>query len=243
MKKIVILTVLLSAIFFASCENLGELAQEKSVTKEDLDNDIAKESYAIGLDMATNLKGRGLEINPNIFFAGFNAGLAGTGALIDDEEKQGILMAMQSKMMQKMQEEMKMKASEAKEKGKKFLEENKGKEGVQTTESGLQYSVEKEGTGPKPAPEDTVEVHYKGTLLNGEVFDSSYDRGETVKFPLNRVIPGWTEGLQLMNKGAKYKLWIPSDLGYGDTGNQRIGPGETLIFEVELISFEKAAQK
>ena len=242
MKKTLILMMFLMLVSFTGCEKLGKMAEEKSVTKQDLENDIAKESYAIGLDMATNLKNRGLEIEPRIFSAGFKAGISGSEALLNDEEKQTVLMAMQTKMMQKMQAEMQEKAGEAKEKGKKFLEENKGKEGVKVTESGLQYLVEKEGTGPTPAAEDTVEVHYRGTLLNGEEFDSSYSRGETVKFPLNRVIPGWTEGLQLMNKGAKYKFFIPSDLAYGDTGNQRIGPGETLIFDVELISFEKAGK-
>jgi len=243
MKKIVFIVLVIMVALFSGCEKLSKMAEEKSVTKQDLNTDTAKESYAIGLDMATNLKSRGIDIEPHVFFAGFNTGLSGAAALIDEEEKQNILMGMQTKMMQRMQEEMKQKAEGSKQEGLRFLEENKGKEGVKTTESGLQYLVEKEGTGPKPAAEDIVEVHYKGTLLNGDVFDSSYDRGQTVKFPLNRVIPGWTEGLQLMNKGAKYKFWIPSDLAYGDTGNQRIGPGETLIFEVELISFEKAPQK
>lgn len=243
MKKTLILAVFLMLIPFIGCEKLEKMAEKKGVTKQDLETDIAKESYAIGLDMATNLKSRGLEIDPDIFSAGFNAGISGSEALITDEEKQTILTEMQSKMMQKMQEEMQQKAGAAKEKGKKFLEENKKKEGVKVTDSGLQYIVEKEGTGPTPSAEDTVEVHYKGTLLNGEEFDSSYSRGETVKFPLNRVIPGWTEGLQLMNKGAKYKFFVPSDLAYGDRGNQRIGPGETLIFDVELISFEKAQKK
>jgi FKBP-type peptidyl-prolyl cis-trans isomerase FklB len=121
--------------------------------------------------------------------------------------------------------------------GKQFLEENAKKPGIQTTPSGLQYEVLREGTGPKPAANSTVEVHYEGRLINGKVFDSSYERKETISFPLNRVIPGWTEGLQLMPTGAKYRLYIPSELGYGARGaGGDIPPHATLIFDVELIS-------
>ena len=127
------------------------------------------------------------------------------------------------------------------EDGKKFLDENKAKPGVVTTESGLQYEVLTPGSGEKPAAEDTVEVDYVGTLIDGKEFDSSYKRGESLKFPLNRVIPGWTEGVQLMPVGAKYKFVIPANLAYGDRDNGTIPPNSTLIFEVELKSIEKAA--
>jgi len=123
------------------------------------------------------------------------------------------------------------------EAGKKFLEENAQKEGITKTASGLQYEVLQEGTGPKPGPTSTVEVHYEGRLINGKVFDSSYQRKETISFPLNRVIAGWTEGLQLMPTGAKYRLYIPSELGYGTRGaGGDIPPDSALIFDVELIS-------
>jgi len=123
------------------------------------------------------------------------------------------------------------------EAGKKFLEENGKKEGVKTSASGLQYEVLREGAGPKPGATSTVEVHYEGRLINGKVFDSSYQRNETISFPLNRVIPGWTEGLQLMPTGAKYRLYIPSELGYGARGaGADIPPNSDLIFDVELIS-------
>ena len=123
------------------------------------------------------------------------------------------------------------------EAGKKFLEENALKEGITKTASGLQYEVLQEGTGPKPGPTSTVEVHYEGRLINGKVFDSSYQRKETISFPLNRVIAGWTEGLQLMPAGAKYRLYIPSELGYGARGaGGDIPPHSALIFDVELIS-------
>ena len=170
--------------------------------------------------------------------AGFKAGQEGN-ALFTEEEKAAALNELQQEMMKKMQEEMTKKAADNKAKGQAFLDENKAKEGVKVTASGLQYVVEQEGKGPNPGAEDTVEVHYKGTLLDGTEFDSSYKRNQPAKFPLNRVIPGWTEGMQLMNKGAKFKFFIPSDLAYGDYGNQNIGPGETLIFEVELLSIEK----
>lgn len=127
-------------------------------------------------------------------------------------------------------------AQSAKERGEKFLEENAGKEGVKTTASGLQYEVIKEGTGKSPKATDTVVVHYRGTLLDGTEFDSSFKRNEPAEFPLNRVIPGWTEGVQLMKEGAKYRFFIPSKLGYGSRGAGRaIGPDETLIFEIELL--------
>ena len=127
-----------------------------------------------------------------------------------------------------------------KEEGIKFLQENAKKTGVKTTKSGLQYKVIKEGTGPSPKEADTVKVHYRGRLINGTEFDSSYSRGEPAVFPLNRVIKGWTEGLQLMKVGGKYELYIPPELAYGDKGaGSTIGPGATLIFEVELLGIEK----
>jgi FKBP-type peptidyl-prolyl cis-trans isomerase len=142
-------------------------------------------------------------------------------------------------MMAKAQAESQKKGEGNKVKGEKFLAENKNAKGVTTTASGLQYSVIKEGTGPKPTASSTVKVHYTGKLLDGTTFDSSVDRGEPVEFPLNGVIPGWTEGLQLMNKGAKYKLYIPANLAYGDRGaGNAIGPNETLIFEVELLEIK-----
>jgi len=238
MKKISVIFMAVAVFAVIGCQMPAQNA-EKPVTKEDVQAGIGKSSYALGQDIATNFKNRGLELDMRTFIAGFKAGQEGT-ALFTEEEKMEALNELQQEMMKKMQEEMVKKAADNKAKGQAFLDENKAKEGVKVTESGLQYVVEQEGKGPNPGAEDTVEVHYKGTLLDGTEFDSSYKRNQPAKFPLNRVIPGWTEGMQLMNKGAKFKFFIPSDLAYGDYGNQNIGPGETLIFEVELLSIEKA---
>jgi len=240
MKKLISLMIFVAIATMVSCQMPQAKTQEVPVTKKDLEKDQAKYSYALGLDVSMNFKQRDMDIDQKFFLEGFKAGMDGKTALMNEEEKAAALQEFQTKMMEKMQEDMTKKAAANKEKGKKFLEENKKKEGVKVTESGLQYLVLTEGKGPKPAAEDMVEVHYKGTLLDGTEFDSSYKREQTAKFPLNRVIKGWTEGLQLMNKGAKFKFFIPADIAYGDRGNSKIGPGETLVFEVELINFEKA---
>lgn len=238
MRKISVFLLAVASLAMISCQMPVQNA-EKPVVKEDIQTGIGKNSYALGLDIATNFKTRGLELDMRTFVAGFKGGIEGN-ALITEEEKTAALSELQQEMMKKMQEDMTKKAAENKAKGQAFLDENKTKEGVKVTESGLQYIVEKEGTGKNPGAEDTVEVHYKGTLLDGTEFDSSYKREQPAKFPLNRVIKGWTEGMQLMSKGSKFHFFIPSDLAYGDYGNQNIGPGETLIFEVELLSIEKA---
>lgn len=240
MKKISVFLFAAAALAIISCQMPSQKPEEKPVVKEDIQEGLNKRSYALGLDISTNFKSRGVELDMRTFIAGFKSGIDGN-ALITEEEKMTALNELQQEMMKKMQEEMTQKSSANKEKGLKFLEENKTKEGVKVTESGLQYIVEQEGTGPNPKAEDTVEVHYTGTLLDGTEFDSSVKRGQPAKFPLNRVIKGWTEGLQLMKKGAKFKFFIPSDLAYGDYGSQNIGPGETLVFEVELLSIEKSA--
>lgn len=196
-------------------------------------------SYIIGHDIGKNLKTNEIAINKDIFNAGLTNGLSGNDSLLSEEATGKVMMQFQQEMMAKREQATAAVASEEKAKGKAFLEENKKQEGVIETPSGLQYKVITEGTGENPAPTDVVEVHYTGKLIDGTVFDSSVERGETVKFPLNGVIPGWTEGLQLMKPGAKYMLYIPSDLAYGDRGTGPIPGGATLIFEVELISIEK----
>ena len=186
-----------------------------------------KLSYAWGLAMGSQLKGMGVEtINFEDYIDAVKAVFEGKEPAVSPEEAQKIINEYLTELQEKA-----FKA--AKEIGAKFLEENGKKEGVHTTASGLQYIIDKEGTGKQPTATDNVTVHYTGRLLDGKVFDSSVARGEPATFPLNRVIPGWTEGLQLMKEGAKYTFFIPSDLAYGAQGAGRdIPPHSTLIFEV-----------
>lgn len=193
-----------------------------------------KLSYAWGLAMGQQLSGMGVkDLNVEDYAAAVKAVFEGTESAIPFEEAQTLI----NEYLQNLEEEMTKAAREA---GEKFLEENKKNEGVKVTASGLQYVVEKEGEGAQPTATDEVTVHYTGKLLNGQVFDSSVQRGEPATFPLNRVIPGWTEGVQLMKEGAKYTFFIPSDLAYGPQGiPNAIPPHSTLIFEVELIKVIK----
>ena len=185
-----------------------------------------KSSYAIGANWGTNLKN-------DAFMQGFRDGLAGQNQF-SDQEMQVIFQELQQDIMNKRNNQVEVE----KAMGRKFLEDNKNKDGVHVTESGLQYKVINEGSGAKPTATSKVTVHYKGSLLDGTVFDSTEKSGQPISFPLDRVIPGWTEGLQLMSPGAKYIFYIPSELGYGDNGAPGAIPGgATLIFEVELISF------
>ncbi len=228
-------------MFFCACGNCAE----GNITKEKIDSDKqVKFGYALGSDVGRNLKRQNFDFDTAAFLAGFKAAFTGSESKMTEEEIGTALQEFQTEMITKMAEERQKQAAENKETGDKFLAENKTKEGVKTTESGLQYIVEKEGEGESPAAEDIVEVHYRGTLLDGTEFDSSYKREQPAKFPLNRVIKGWTEGVQLMKKGAKYKFFIPPELAYGEGGaGEQIGPNSTLIFEVELLSFEKAPKK
>ncbi|MDB5226919.1 MAG: Peptidylprolyl isomerase [Bacteroidota bacterium] len=193
-------------------------------------------SYAIGLQMGQNLKANGLDstVNIDMLARGLYEAMNNKKQLFTGDTITGILMKHFNPQMY-----ASMKANE--EKTKKFLDENGKRPGVKTTASGLQYEVITEGTGEKPKISDVVKVDYTGTLLDGTVFDSSVKRGEPATFPLNGVIPGWSEGLQLMTVGSKYKLYIPGKLAYGAQGQQQagIGPNETLVFEVELKSIEK----
>lgn len=190
-------------------------------------------SYFTGYKIGSSFAANGIdELDKNEALAGINDAKEGKEPRLDENARKAVMEAMDEKAQAK----AKAKAEAVKVESKKFLEENAKKEGVKTTESGLQYTVIKEGEGAKPKATDTVKVHYKGTLVDGTEFDSSYKRGEPISFPLNGVIKGWTEGLQLMPVGSTYRFFIPSDLGYGDRGaGADIPGGAALIFDVELI--------
>lgn len=219
----------ISLALLSGCKQSQETSKQIS-----MENELDKVSYSLGVNVGKNIKQQGLkEINTEAFAQAIADVYADNTLLIDDEEAGATLQS----YFQKLEEE---KFAANIEEGKKFLEMNKQNEGVVELPSGLQYQVITEGNGPKPGPTDKVKTHYHGTLLDGTVFDSSVDRGEPISFPVNGVIKGWTEALQLMSVGSKWKLFIPSDLAYGARGaGGAIGPHSTLIFEVELLDIEK----
>jgi FKBP-type peptidyl-prolyl cis-trans isomerase FklB len=230
------LIICFAAIFVAS---IG-LAQDKTQLKDQKD----KASYSIGHDIGSTFKKQNVELNLDAMVAGMKDALAGKEPALSKEERDKTLEAFQKEMTEKQAALSKAAADKNLADGEKFLAENKKKEGVKTTASGLQYKVLKEGTGPSPKETDLVVTNYKGTLLDGTEFDSSYKRNEPATFPVNRVIKGWTEALQLMKVGSKYQLFIPSSLAYAERGAGReIGPNSTLIFEVELLSIKPPEPK
>lgn len=195
--------------------------------------------YSFGYLQGTNLANQGIDdINMNNYVAGFMTAMdEADSSVINDEDMQALIQSYFQELQMQQMEERAAQADVNIEQGQAFLEENLQNSDVTETESGLQYRVLEEGDGPKPEATDRVQVHYEGSLINDEVFDSSYDRGEPVTFPLNQVIPGWTEGVQLMSVGSKYQFFIPADLAYGNNPPQGsiIEPGSVLIFEVELL--------
>ena len=211
---------------------LPVLGQEKSPQLKDQKDKV---SYSIGMNIGLNLSRQKVDINPDILAAGIKDTIAGKPQLTQDQVKE---------VMAQFEKDMEQKQKDAGEKNKtegaKFLEENKKKPGVKATASGLQYKVEKEGTGPQPKATDMVTVNYRGTLIDGTEFDSSYKRGQPATFPLNGVIKGWTEGVQLMKVGSKYQFFVPSNLAYGERAvGPDIAPNATLIFEVELLDVKQ----
>jgi FKBP-type peptidyl-prolyl cis-trans isomerase len=199
-----------------------------------------KFSYALGMSngkrLAESLRKNSVPFDPAILSRGLKDGLTGAKTLLTDEEAQAVVQSVQKDVQAKQQERMKEAAGSNQKEGEDFLAANKSKEGVVALPSGLQYKILKAGTGAKPTAADAVVCNYRGTLVNGTEFDSSYKRGQPATFPVTGVIKGWTEALQLMPVGSKWQLFIPPDLAYGERGNQGIGPSSTLIFEVELIS-------
>ena len=230
-----ILALVLVAGFAAACAK-----QDGDSASTELTTDPQKFGYAIGVDIGKSLKPVKDEVDVNALVAGMKETLDGKEPRLTDEVREQVKADITRKLQQKQMEERVAKAKTAKEAGEKFLADNGKREGVKTTASGLQYEVLTEGSGASPKTSDKVKVHYKGTLIDGTEFDSSYARGQPVEFPLGNVIPGWTEGLQLMKVGGKSKLFIPSNLAYGERGaGAKIGPNETLVFEVELLNIEK----
>jgi FKBP-type peptidyl-prolyl cis-trans isomerase FkpA len=239
MKRLIIVfvsAVLLIAVNANCTKSTEEGSTGKTVSLETLKQ---KGSYIMGYQQGHNLKMREFdtEIEMDAFIQGIKDGLKGE-TKIEEQKMNEIFREFFQGIRERMDTKRKSLGEKNKAEGEQWLKENAQKEGIIVTASGLQYRVLTEGTGPKPNPTDTVTVHYKGTLIDGTEFDSSYSRGEPASFPLNRVIAGWTEGLQLMSKGAKYKFFIPSNLGYGERGQGSvIGPNSVLVFEVELLDF------
>ena len=199
-----------------------------------------KLGYAIGMNIGMNMKQQAIEADPDQIAAGMMAALKGEETLLSQQEMAQILTAYQQEMQMKQMAEAAAVAEENTKKAEAFLAENSKKDGVKTLPSGLQYKVISSGSGASPKPESMVEVHYKGTLIDGTEFDSSYKRGEPASFPVGGVIPGWTEALQLMQEGAKWELVIPPALAYGERGAPPvIPPNSALVFEVELLKIKE----
>lgn len=199
-----------------------------------------KVSYIIGTDIGNNFKKQGIDIEPDILMKGIKDALSGNKLLLSEKETTDIMTAYKQEFMAKQAEATKVLGEKNKKDGEAYLAENKKKEGVKTLPSGLQYKVIADGTGKSPKATDTVVVNYRGMLIDGTEFDSSYKRGQSATFPVNGVIPGWTEALQLMKEGSKWQIVLPSNIAYGDRGaGGNIGPNAVLIFEVELIAVKE----
>lgn len=198
-----------------------------------------KASYALGMNFGTGLRKQSIDVDPAILARGLRDSFSNGKTLLTEDEARAVLTQLQSEVRKKQQQLAQQLGDDNKKQGMAFLETNKTKDGVVTLPSGLQYKVLQEGTGPKPAPTDTVVCNYRGALLDSTEFDSSYKRGQPATFPVTGVIKGWTEALQLMPVGSKWQLFIPSELAYGERGaGAQIGPNATLIFEVELLSIQ-----
>ncbi len=231
-----IVMIVLPAVLFAAGP---AVAEDAAPLKEKKD----KISYSIGVDIGSTMKRQPFEVDPDLLIKGFKDAYTGAKTAMPDNEVRATLMDLQKELqakqmdqMKQQQEEMKKAGEKNKKDGEAFLAENAKKPGVKTLPSGLQYKVLKSGAGATPKDTDTVETNYRGTLIDGTEFDSSYKRGQTATFPVKGVISGWTEALQLMKVGDKWQLFVPPALAYGDRGAGRdIGPNATLIFEVELL--------
>jgi len=211
------------------------IAADKPEVKEEKD----RISYSVGYQVGSDFKRQGVELNPELLVKGIQDAMSGAKPLFSQQEMNKTLVDLKKKVVASQREAQKTMAAKNLAEGKSFLAANGKKEGVVTLPSGLQYKVLAEGKGKSPGPADSVTVHYKGTLTDGTEFDSSYSRGKPATFQVNRVIAGWTEALQKMKEGARWQIFIPPNLAYGERGaGSRIGPNATLVFEVELISLQ-----
>lgn len=244
MKLKLISTALIATLALTACNNKagGESATTKPTTTAitEQSSETQKVGYAVGFDMGRNLKEVADDMDLDAFQLGLKDAYAKKDSVLTEEQMQSVVQAYMTRKQEEAAKKLEEKAKTNKADGEKFLAENAKKEGVKTTASGLQYKVITEGEGANPKATDTVTVNYEGKLIDGKVFDSSYERGEPIEFPLNQVIPGWTEGVQLMKPGAKYEFFIPSELAYGEAGNPDIEPNSVLIFTVELLTKEQA---
>ncbi len=251
-RNTAVATLAVSALLVAGCNKPGDKSAPDKAAKADKSEAASKypglptekdqASYMVGMAMGKQIEPMKEDIDVEMLTKAIKASLAGEKLLLTDEQASEIGASFGQKMQAKQLAKMEADAKKNLADGQKFLADNGKKPDIKTTASGLQYQVLTEGKGAKPQATDAVRVHYKGTLLDGTTFDSSYDRKEPAVFPLNQVAPGWAEGVQLMPVGSKYKLWIPSALGYGDKGTPGgpIPPNATLVFEVELLDIVKA---
>ncbi|MGO2477834.1 MAG: FKBP-type peptidyl-prolyl cis-trans isomerase [Pseudoalteromonas sp.] len=246
MRKTIKLSLIAASVLALTACNQEAKKEQQAEVK--LETEVQQQAYGIGASVGSFLnkdlaekKELGVELDQTLLIRGFEDALAGNSK-IDEEKIREILTTLDTSIRAKQEAQAKIESEKSKAEGEKYLAENATKEGVTVTDSGLQYEVITEGDGEKPVATDVVKVHYKGTLLDGTTFDSSYERDEPTTFPLNRVIAGWTEGLQLMNVGSKYKFTIPSEIAYGERDLGKSPANSTLIFEVELLEIQDEEQ-
>jgi FKBP-type peptidyl-prolyl cis-trans isomerase FklB len=228
--------ILVAILISISMMPIVSIAAEKGT----LTNQEEKESYSIGYQLGEGIRGKEFDVVFKALVRGMQDALAGEEPLLSKKEMKSTVLDLQKRMRLERDKATKKQAQENLEKGKAFLEENGKKEGVVTLPSGLQYKVVAAGSGKSPKPDGTVTVHYRGTFIDGTEFDSSYSRGKPEKIQVSSVIRGWTEALPLMKKGAKWQIFLPPYLGYGDRRRGRIAPNSTLVFDIELIAIDSA---
>lgn len=232
---------LVSAAVMGFALSTSIAATNTATTVTSLNTEMEKLSYSIGADLGKNFKKQGIDISPAAMAKGLEDGMSGAKLQLTEEQMKEVLNTFQKDLMAKRNAEMNKKSEENKTKGETFLNQNKTKEGVVTLPSGLQYKILQKGTGETPKKDDTVTVEYTGTLIDGQVFDTTEKTGKPATFKVSQVIPGWTEALQLMPVGSTWEVYVPSNLAYGPRAvGGPIGPNETLVFKIHLISVKKA---